>query len=52
MISISDWSQTAIELILGVVPGDRILKIGFGDWFGYALELYNKAQRGGISKID
>ena len=50
MIPSSDWTQTAIELVLGVVPGDRGLKIRFGKWFCYALGLELIALEGGTRK--
>lgn len=37
-----DYTWTVTELVLGMVPGGRPLKMGFGDWFCDALHLeYN-----------
>lgn len=33
------WTQTDTQLILGVVPGDRPIKMEFENWLGHALEL-------------
>lgn len=39
-----NWTQTAINLVQGVVAEDRLLKMRFGDWFGCVLGLEGSAE--------
>lgn len=44
VVSTPDWIQTGTELVPGVVPNDKPVKIRFGDWFGHALGIKPRAE--------